>query len=105
MTAALMSASSVKSLGSQAALTLLEAAFAAQQSVTFTCSNPACQANITIGGVSFPAGTPISLDPGKHIVFYSVSGGGAYDLTATGGTLSAPISSQAPDTGVRTLTV
>jgi hypothetical protein len=105
MTEALMSAPSLKSLKSVAALTSLEVAFAAQKEVTFTCTNPACQANITIGGVSFPAGTPISLDPGKHNVFFSVSGSGAYKLTVSGGTLSAPIDSHAPDTGVRALTV
>ena len=82
-------------------------AAATAKKVDFKCSNPSCIVGITIGAsdITFVGEGAAMLPPGTHTMFYRVQGNGAYRLTVTNATLSAPISSTAPDAGVRMLTV
>jgi hypothetical protein len=75
--------------------------------VTFTCSNPGCIVGITVGTINivFVGTGGAHLPVGASLMFWRVQGSGALAITATGGSLSSPISSTAPDAGMRTLTV
>jgi len=75
--------------------------------VDFRCSCPDCIVGITAahvdlvfigsGGDNFPVGS--------YNLFYRVQGDGAFTITVTGATLSAPIDGTAPEAGVRVITV
>jgi hypothetical protein len=84
------------------------AAAAATKPVVFNCSNPNCIVGITSGtlNIVFVGTGGATMPTGSFPIFWRVQGTGAFTVTVqSGGTLSSPIASTAPDAGVRTLTV
>lgn len=75
--------------------------------VTFSCSNPNCIVGIASGASTIAfTGTGGMLFPvGVSPIFWRVQGTGTFTITTAGGSLDAPIASEAPDAGTRDLTV